>query len=113
MDEENFNWKIDDCPYKSHTFRFLWRVYKIIKRPYYFFYVRIKLRKISALHEKMAKSKRVDLFPLSGSGRGFMIVFDQKEALYFYQDGDHFIYDGCETGEYEKGDVTIFDNREI
>ena len=41
-----------------------------------------------------------------------MLVIDQKDALYFYQDGDHFSYDGCEIGEYEKGEVTIFDNLE-
>ena len=39
-----------------------------------------------------------------------MIVIDRSTALYFYQDSDHFKYDGFEIGEYEKGDVTIFDN---
>lgn len=46
-------------------------------------------------------SKRIELYPISG---------DLKTALYFHQDGDHFKYDGFEMGEYEKGDITIFDD---
>lgn len=62
------------------------------------------------LHEVFSKTERVDLFPLNSQrGRGFLLVLDQKTALYFYQDGDRFIYDGFEMGEYEKGDVTVFD----
>ncbi|MFH0829320.1 MAG: hypothetical protein V1907_04045 [Candidatus Kerfeldbacteria bacterium] len=61
-------------------------------------------------HELFDKVERIDLFPLNGSNsRGFMIVLDGKTSLWFYQDGDHFKYDGFEMGEYEKGDVTIFD----
>ncbi|MEK7463255.1 MAG: hypothetical protein AAB621_02750 [Patescibacteria group bacterium] len=61
-------------------------------------------------HEVFSKVERVDIFPLQSGSRGFMIVLDQKTSLYFYQDGDHFVYDGFEMGEYEKGDITIFDN---
>lgn len=62
------------------------------------------------LHEVFDKTERVDLFSLNSSdSRGFLLVLDQQTALYFYQDGDHFKYDGFEMGEYEKGDVTIFD----
>jgi hypothetical protein len=60
------------------------------------------------LHEILTKTNRIDLFPLSGS-RGFMIILDGKISLWFFQDGDHFKYDGFEIGEYDKGDVTIFD----
>src|SRR3989338_6423090 len=43
------------------------------------------------LHEAFAKTDRIDLFPLNSSrGRGFLLVLDQKTALYFYQDGDKF-----------------------
>jgi len=63
-------------------------------------------------HEAFSKTKRIDIFPSGSGGRGFMIVIDRKTALYFYQDGDHFVYDGFEMGEYEKGDVTIFDGIE-
>ncbi|MDP2934110.1 MAG: hypothetical protein Q8N81_08385 [bacterium] len=63
------------------------------------------------LQEIFTKVKRVDVFPLTSSGsRGFMLVLGQKASLWFYQDGDHFVYDGFEMGEYEKGDVTIFDH---
>lgn len=64
------------------------------------------------LHQTLFRVKRVDIFPFSpkqSGHRGFMIVLDRKTALYFYQDGGHFIYDGYEMGEYEKGDVAVFD----
>ena len=34
---------------------------------------------------------------------------DSRQHNYLYQDGDHFVYDGCEFGDYDPGDVTIFD----
>ena len=61
-------------------------------------------------HEVFSKVRRIDFSPLQSGHRGFMIILDRKTALYFYQDGDHFVYDGYEMGEYEKGDVTIFDD---
>ena len=64
---------------------------------------------IDNLHQVFSKTSRIDLVSLSGS-RGFMIILDGKVSLWFYQDGDHFKYDGFEIGEYDKGDVTIFDN---
>ena len=65
------------------------------------------------LHQVFERVGRIDIFPFSpkqSGQRGCMIVLDRKTALYFYQDGDHFIYDGFEMGEYEKGKVTVFDN---
>ena len=54
--------------------------------------------------------ERVDIQSLpSSSGRGFIIYLDNKLSLFFYQDGDHFYFVGLEMGEYDKGDVTIFD----
>ena len=47
---------------------------------------------------------------MAGQNRGLIITLDQKFTLWFFQDGDHFVYDGFEIGEYEKGDVTIFDS---
>ena len=61
-------------------------------------------------HEAFSKIERIDFFPLQGGHRGFLLVLDRKTALYFYQDSDHFVYDGYEMGEYDKGDVTIFDD---
>lgn len=67
--------------------------------------------KFDKADELFRRTESIDIFPLSSaSGRGFMLVLDRKTALYFYQDGDHFKYDGFEMGEYEKGDITIFDN---
>jgi len=60
-------------------------------------------------HDFFTKSKRIDFIPLRGKSRGFIIIIDRKSALYFYQDGNHFVYDGYEMGEYDKGDVTVFD----
>ena len=54
--------------------------------------------------------KRIDIQPLSGGHRGFIIYLDNKFSLWFYQDGDHFVYDGFEMGDYENGEVTVFDN---
>lgn len=54
--------------------------------------------------------ERIDITPLpSRSGRGFIVCLDSKLSLFFYQDGDHFYFDGLEMGEYDKGDVTVFD----
>lgn len=99
------------CPFKSRALRFLWRMYKVALWPFYSIWVRQRLHKVSGLHEELAKSKRIDISPVNSGGRGFIITIDRKSALYFYQEGDHFVYDGCEMGEYEKGDVTIFDKK--
>lgn len=60
-------------------------------------------------HELFAETKRMDVIPSKSGLRGFQLIIDGSTAVYFYQDGDHFVYDGFEGGEYEKGDVTIFD----
>lgn len=57
-----------------------------------------------------ANVKRIDFLPVTAGYRGFIIVLDRKTALYFCQDGDHFVYDGFEMGKYDKGDVTVFDD---
>ena len=62
------------------------------------------------LHDIFGQTKRIDIFPSISDSRGFILVLDRETALYFYQDGDHFIYDGFEMGEYEKGKVTVFDH---
>lgn len=56
-----------------------------------------------------ANVERVDIVPTRIGMRGFQLIVDQSTSLHFYQDGDHFIYDGFENGAYEKGDVTVFD----
>lgn len=67
-------------------------------------------RKIKYALKLFEGIKRIDIQPLpSRSGRGFIVYLDSKVALFFYQDGDHFYFDGLEIGEYKKGDVTIFD----
>lgn len=62
------------------------------------------------VHEVFSKVNRVDILPSKSGDRGFQLILDGKTALYFYQDGDHFVYDGAEMGEYEGGNATIFDN---
>lgn len=61
-------------------------------------------------HDIFSSTERIDLYPVASGQRGFIVILDLKTALYFYQDGDHFKYDGFEMGEYDGGDVTIFDN---
>lgn len=51
----------------------------------------------------------VDIVPTKTGGRGFRIILNNNLSLYFYQDGKHFKYDGWEVGEYEDGDITVFD----
>ena len=64
-------------------------------------------------HKLFSKVQRIDIFPRGGSdGRALTLILDRKTALFFYQDGDHFKYDGFEMGEYEKGDVYVFDRLE-
>jgi hypothetical protein len=59
-------------------------------------------------HQMFLGAKRIDFFP-SVTGRGLIIVIDLKTTLFFYQEGDHFTYDGYEMGKYNKGDVAVFD----
>ncbi len=61
------------------------------------------------LHDIFHKTETIDIFPFAGNSRGFILVLDRQTAFFFYQNGDHFEYDGFEMGEYVKGDVTIFD----
>lgn len=60
-------------------------------------------------HAAFKHAERIDIVPSQSGLRGFQLIIDRSTALYFYQDGDHFVYDGFESGEYEKGDVTVFD----
>jgi len=70
----------------------------------------VKPGKIDAAMKLFDDAKRIDLFPLSPkAGRGFLIILDQKFSLWFFQEGDHFKFDGYEMGEYEKGNVTVLD----
>lgn len=62
------------------------------------------------LQEVFSQTERIDFFPYTGNERGFILVLDLETALFFNQDGDHFIYDGFEMGKYNKGKVTIFDD---
>ena len=60
--------------------------------------------------ELFGKAKRIDFQPLSSTGgRGLIITLDQKLSLWFFQDGDNFKFDGYEMGEYDEGEVTVFD----
>lgn len=64
-------------------------------------------------HELFSRAETIDIIPAAGSSRGFLLILNRNTALYFYQDGDHFKYDGFEMGEYDKGDITIFDDLKI
>lgn len=71
----------------------------------------VKYKDIDYTARLFGKAKRIDIFPLpSSNGRGFVIILDNQLSLHFYQDGNHFYYDGYEIGEYENGDITVFDN---
>jgi len=55
--------------------------------------------------------KKVHFQSLSGKGRGFIIQLNNSLTLWFYQDGNHFVYDGFEMGQYDDGDVTCLDRK--
>lgn len=73
---------------------------------------RMKINNIifDRLHDIFNKTEKIDIFPARGNERGFIIVLERQTALFFYQNGDHFEYDGFEMGKYVRGDVTIFDH---
>jgi len=98
--------------YESRTMRFLAKYFPFLLVSFVKFIHRKDFKRAEAFHEVLSKSKRIDIFPTKCGGRGFILIIDQQTALFFYQDGDKFIYDGWETGEYEKGKVTVFDNCE-
>ena len=56
-----------------------------------------------------AGCKRIDIQPLCGQTRGFILFLDSRFSIWFFQDGDHFTFDGYEVGEYGAGEVTVFD----
>ncbi|HYV33299.1 MAG TPA: hypothetical protein VE973_00420 [Candidatus Limnocylindria bacterium] len=63
---------------------------------------------IDKLNEVFRNAQTIDIIPTSAA-RGFIMVLDRKVSFWFYQNGDNFKYDGYEIGEYDKGDITIFD----
>ena len=69
----------------------------------------INNRKLDWSVKLFGDCKRIDIFRTAAPGRGFILTLDKKLQLFFYQDGDHFSFDGFEMGEYDEGDVTIFD----
>lgn len=108
-DEENVkNYKLPE--FESYLFRFLVKIFPWPFRMLMRHNMRMRMRPLESAHNFFAKSKRIDIVPLRSGQRGFMIIIDQNKALYFYQDGDSFRYDGCKMGDYEKGDVTLFDD---
>ncbi len=67
-------------------------------------------RKVKYATKLFESANRIDITPLpSRNGRGFIICLDNKLSIFFYQENDHFYFDGLEIGEYENGDVTVFD----
>lgn len=69
----------------------------------------IDTRVAEKAHALFEGTQTIDIVPSRSNDRGFLLIINRQTALYFYQDGDHFAYDGFEMGEYDKGDVTIFD----
>ena len=66
-------------------------------------------RKLDWADKLFADCQRIDIQPTSGGSRGFILTLDNKLTLWFFQDGDHFTFDGYEMGEYDSGEVTDFD----
>lgn len=112
METEKENQTADDCPYHSVIFRLGWRIHRYLDKKYFFWVIKKYFRKMESLNRQLVRSRRVDLVPTKDKGRGFMLILNNREALKFTQEDDHFIYDGCLIDDYENGDVTIFDHLE-
>lgn len=69
----------------------------------------VRIKKLGYAEKLFADCRSIDIQPLSGGNRGFILFLDRQFSLWFFQDGDHFIFDGYEIGEYEAGEVTVFD----
>jgi len=70
----------------------------------------IDSKKLDYADKLFRDCQKIGIQPLAGANRGFILFLDNKFSLWFFQDGDHFIFDGCEIGEYKDSEVTIFDN---
>lgn len=66
--------------------------------------------KLIDLSFELFQGKKIHIKPYRAGSRGFIINLDNKFTLWFNQEGDHFVFDGFEIGEYDDGDVTVFDN---
>lgn len=72
----------------------------------------IDARKLEATQEVFCEHDRIDFFPFSDQqGRSCVLVINRTYALFFEQNGDHFVFDGFEMGKYNPGDVTVFDGK--
>lgn len=68
-------------------------------------------KRVDAAYKLFRQKDRVDLFPFgSGEGRSLILVLNKELALFFEQEGDHFMFDGFEMGKYIPGDVSVFDD---
>lgn len=54
--------------------------------------------------------QRIDIQPLHGENRGFILFLDNNLSLWFFQSGDSFYFDGYEVGKYDNGEVNVFDD---
>jgi len=99
MDEIKINWFI----------KLLLKFWPKLAMRYFAGKMGIKEPLFDKAHELFSKIDCVDIMPTASGSRGFILILNRHTALYFYQDGDRFAYDGFEMGEYEKGDVAIFD----
>lgn len=59
------------------------------------------------LHQALSEFEHVYVIPSKSGIRGFRLVLDDEIALYFFQNDDHFEYDGWEVGKYNKGKSTL------
>lgn len=92
--------------------RLLWRFFPRLALRYFIGKKAIPFAKLDTLHSLLQDTRRFDIIPYSPQetgARGFQLILDQKITLFFYQNGNSFAYDGYEVGEYEAGEVTLFD----
>lgn len=96
--------------FRSATMRFLDDYFPIVLDVVAWIFGGSGYRALARLHRSLSHAERVDFVSYDTGKRGFALVLDQQVALHFSQDGDGFVYDGYDTGDFAKGDVTILDD---
>ncbi|MFW6110276.1 MAG: hypothetical protein ACOC6Q_02525 [Patescibacteria group bacterium] len=93
---------IDFIIRKLHRTFMLWFPHKYFKYASKFF--DLTPEKIESTWILFGNTDRFEIFPNdSKKGRGFVLVLDNRLALFFLQHGDAFRYNGMEMGKFKKG----------
>jgi hypothetical protein len=89
--------------------RFLFRLSPILGTRSLLRLLNFDVKLIDRANDLFLNAETIDIHPVKSSSRGFVLTLNREISFFFYQNGGSFAYDGFEVGEYEPGDVHIFD----